>query len=66
MKSVRSDAAVSWSGTLLVADEVRVVGDNPGHQSLLAHFPDSRIDLVVLSNDEQPGIDAAVACAPGP
>jgi CubicO group peptidase (beta-lactamase class C family) len=43
-----------------------VPGDNPGYQSLLAHPLDSGTDLVVLSNDDRPGIDAAVWRAPLP
>ncbi|MCE0539577.1 beta-lactamase family protein [Kineosporia rhizophila] len=41
-----------------------VPGDNPGYQSLLAHLPDSRLDLVVLCNDEQPGVDAVLERPP--
>jgi len=35
-------------------------GDNPGYQSLLAHLPDEDLDVVVLANDEVPGVDAAL------
>ncbi len=37
-----------------------VPGDNPGYRSLLAHPRGGDADLVVLSNDEGPGLDAAV------
>ena len=43
-----------------------VPGDNPGYQSLLAHPIGSSTDVVVLSNDEDPGIDAAVQRVPLP
>ena len=36
-------------------------GDNPGYQSLLAHLLDEDLDVVVLANDEAPGVDAALA-----
>jgi CubicO group peptidase (beta-lactamase class C family) len=35
-------------------------GDNPGYQSLLAYLPDVDVDVVVLGNDEAPGVDVAL------
>lgn len=35
-------------------------GDNPGYQSLLAHLPDDDLDLVVLCNEDDPGVGAAL------
>ncbi len=35
-------------------------GDNPGYQSLLAHLPDTDVDLAVLTNDDDPGVDGAL------
>ncbi|WP_432541602.1 serine hydrolase domain-containing protein [Kineococcus sp. SYSU DK002] len=40
-----------------------VPGDNPGYRSLLAHPRGGDADLVVLSNDEGPGLDDAVGRA---
>jgi CubicO group peptidase (beta-lactamase class C family) len=37
-----------------------VPGDNPGYQSLLAYLPDRNIDLVVLGNEDAPGVAAAL------
>nr|WP_240896639.1 beta-lactamase family protein [Kineococcus vitellinus] len=43
-----------------------VPGDNPGYRSLLAHPIGSDSDLAILSNDEGPGIDAALERIPSP
>ncbi|WP_432572571.1 serine hydrolase domain-containing protein [Kineococcus sp. SYSU DK005] len=40
-----------------------VPGDNPGYRSLLVHPLGSDTDVVVLSNDEVPGIDGALGRA---
>lgn len=36
-------------------------GDMPGYQTLLAHLPDSDVDLAVLCNEEPPSLDRALA-----
>lgn len=51
----------TFLGRVLGHDAWYVPGDNPGYQSLLAHLPDLGVDLAVLGNEEQPGVNAVLS-----